>query len=324
MRISKTKQNAQNIIIILADKLGYGDVSFFNEDSKILTKNIDALANRGVSFTDAHSGSSVCTPTRYGLLTGRYAWRLTLKRGVTWSYDDHIIDSSRMTVASYLQAKGYNTACIGKWHLGIDWARDSLDSLIFTEPITNGPNSLGFDYFQGIPASLDIPPYFYIENDRITAAKIDTVPASPLPEFWRTGPIGNDFKHVEVLPRITEKAKEFIAENALDKNPFLLYFPLPAPHTPILPTKAFEGKSNLTAYADFVLMVDDVVGQILNEIDNSGIRDNTIVIFTSDNGFAPYVDLQAHEDAGHYPSYIYRGYKSDIYEGGHRMPFIFS
>jgi len=122
-------------------------VSFFNEDSKILTKNIDALANRGVSFTDAHSGSSVCTPTRYGLLTGRYAWRLTLKRGVTWSYDDHIIDSSRMTVASYLQAKGYNTACIGKWHLGIDWARDSLDSLIFTEPITNGPNSLGFDYF---------------------------------------------------------------------------------------------------------------------------------------------------------------------------------
>ncbi|MDA0193928.1 MAG: arylsulfatase [Bacteroidetes bacterium] len=313
-----------NIIIILADDLGIGDVSFFNKDSKISTANIDSLAKRSISFTDAHSGSSVCTPTRYGLLTGRYSWRSTLKSGVTWSYDDHIIDSSRMTVASYLKGKGYNTACIGKWHLGVDWARDALDSLVFTEPIKNGPNTLGFDYFYGIAASLDIPPYFYIENDKITATEIDTVAASPLPEFWRTGPIGNDFKHVEVLPKITQKATEYIEEHANKANPFFLYFPLPAPHTPILPTEAFEGKSQLTSYADFVLMVDDVVGQILSALDNSGIRENTIVVFTSDNGFAPYADFEAHESAGHYPSYLYRGYKSDIYEGGHRMPFIFS
>jgi arylsulfatase A len=313
-----------NIIYILADDLGYGDLSCLNKDSKIKTKHIDALADRGVYFTDAHSSSAVCTPTRYGILTGRYAWRSTLKKGVTWSYDNHLIDTKRLTVASYLRQKGYRTACIGKWHLGLDWARDESNNLLFKEPIKNGPNALGFDYFFGIAASLDIPPYFYIENDRITAASIDTIEARALPEFWRKGPVGDDFKHIEVLPKITEKAVDYISKNANQEHPFFLYFVLPAPHTPILPTNPFLGKSNTTVYGDFVLMVDDVVGQITRALAESRIDRNSIVIFTSDNGFAPYADHQTLEGLGHYPSYHFRGYKADIYEGGHRIPFIFS
>ena len=311
-----------NIIYILADDLGYGDVSCNNDSSKIHTKNIDELAHNGIRFTDAHSSSAVSTPTRYSLLTGRYNWRTELKQGVTWSYDEHLIDTNRLTVASYLKSKGYNTACIGKWHLGLDWATDTAGNLLFHKPIKNAPTSYGFDYFYGIAASLDIPPYFYIKNNQITAESIDTVQKSELPAYWRSGPIGNDFKHIEVLPELTSRAIDYIDQEAQKESPFFLYFPLTAPHTPIVPTEKFKGKSNLSAYGDFVLMVDNVVKQITSVLDKNELTENTMIVFTSDNGFAPYADIEKHESQGHYPSYQFRGYKADIYEGGHRIPFI--
>ncbi len=311
-----------NIVYILADDLGYGDLSCLNDSSKIITPNLDKLAEQGISFTDAHSGSSVCTPTRYGILTGRYAWRTSLKRGVTWSYDEHLIDPDRTTVATLLKEHGYFTACIGKWHLGLDWAKDSAGVVDFHQPIKNSPNVYGFDYFFGITASLDIPPYFYIENDRITANTVDTVEAMQGKMFWRKGPVGEDFKHIEVLPKLTEKAVGFISEQSKTKAPFFLYFPLPAPHTPILPTEEFQGKSGTNEYGDFVLMVDDVVHQIEQALKENGVAGNTLIIFTSDNGCSPMADYEELATFGHDPSYVYRGHKADIYEGGHRVPFI--
>lgn len=314
--------NRPNIIYILADDLGIGDVSAYNPQSKIITTAIDAIARNGLLFSDAHSGSSVCTPTRYGILTGRYAWRTRLAEGVSWTYDTHLIDPERLTVASYLKEHGYQTACIGKWHLGLDWGKNADGAFDFTLPIQNGPNQNGFDYFFGITASLDIPPYFYIENDLITAHSIDTIEAMEGKKFWRRSAIGNDFVHEEVLPVLTEKALQYIDEKSQEKAPFFLYFPLTAPHTPILPTPDFLAKSGTNEYGDFVLMVDDVVRQIVDAVKKAGIQENTMIIFTSDNGCSPMADFAELEAAGHDPSYIYRGHKADIYEGGHRIPFI--
>lgn len=301
--------------------MGYGDVSALNASSKIRTKYIDHLASEGISFTDAHSGSSVCTPTRYGILTGRYSWRSQLKKGVTWSYDTPVIDRDRMTVADLLKDNGYHTAAIGKWHLGLDWSKNG-DVVNLLEPIQNGPNELGFDYFYGIAASLDIPPYIYIKNDQTTATEIDTIEKNGGMGFWRRGPIGNDFAFEDVLPHFTQKAVSYIHEQAESNNPFFLYFPLPAPHTPILPAAKFQGKSGTNAYGDFVLMVDDVVGQIVTALEENGITDNTLIIFTSDNGCSPMANFDQLAGFGHKPSYIFRGHKADIYEGGHRIPFI--
>ncbi len=317
-------QQLPNIIYILADDMGYGDVSALNKEAKIRTQFLDSIASQGIHFTDAHSPSSVCTPTRYGLLTGRYAWRSKLKAGVTWSYDSLLIDKNRSTVADLLKQHDYFTACVGKWHLGLDWARTANGAIDFSQPISGGPNEVGFDYFYGITASLDIPPYFYIENDRITATAIDSIEGNDLqgPEFWRKGPIGNDFKHVEVLPKLTEKAIDVIAEQSKTDAPFFLYFPLPAPHTPILPTDEFKGKTGTNLYGDFVLMVDDVVGQILQAVDDNQIADNTLIIFTSDNGCSPRANFKELALKGHFPSYQFRGHKADIFEGGHRVPFL--
>lgn len=311
-----------NIIYILADDLGYGDISALNNSSKLHTPHIDAMAANGMAFTDAHSNSAVCSPTRYGILTGRYAWRSSLKNGVTWSWSEPLIQPERSTVASYLQARDYQTACIGKWHLGLGWAKDSTGTADMTQPISGGPVALGFDYFYGITASLDIPPYVYIENDRITATSIDTVEAETGKRFWRRGPVGNDFKHEEVLPQLTEKAVGYITEQAASDQPFFLYFPLPAPHTPILPSEAFMGKSGTNTYGDFVLMVDDVVGQIMTALEANGISENTMVIFTSDNGCSPMADFEELAGFDHDPSYTFRGHKADIFEGGHRVPFL--
>lgn len=316
------KEQSPNIIYILADDMGYGDLSCLNPESKIKTVNLDRMAQQGMVFTDAHSNSAVCTPTRYGILTGRYAWRSKLKQGVSWSYDEHLIAPERMTVASLLKKNGYATACIGKWHLGLDWAKDSSGTPDFLQPIKNGPNVNGFDYFYGITASLDIPPYFYIENDRITTTEIDTIAGTSGKGFWREGPIGADFKHEDVLPNFTRKALDYISEQAKGEKPFFLYFPLPAPHTPILPTAEWKGKSGLTEYGDFCLMVDDVVGQIMKCLDENEISENTLVVFTSDNGCSLAADIKELQSLGHHPSYIYRGAKADIYEGGHRVPFL--
>jgi len=318
------KKISPNIVYILADDMGYGDISYLNRNSKIKTPHLDEMAQNGIHFTDAHSGSAVCTPTRYGILTGRYAWRSSLKNGVTWSWSEPLISRERTTVASLLKKKGYHTACIGKWHLGLGWSKDSSGIVDIRKPITEGPNDNGFDYFFGITASLDIPPYIYVENDRSTTQQIDTIEADDVQgmAFWRKGAIGADFKMEEVLPVLTQKAVSYINDRSSQEKPFFLYFPLPAPHTPILPTREFKGKSGTNPYGDFVLMVDNVVGQVVEAIKNKGLEENTLIIFTSDNGCSPRADFATLADLGHYPSHLYRGHKADIYEGGHRIPFI--
>ncbi|MEO8962288.1 MAG: arylsulfatase [Ginsengibacter sp.] len=311
-----------NIIYILADDMGYGDVSCLNKDSKINTKNIDALAAEGMKFTDAHSNSAVCTPTRYGVLTGRYAWRTWLQSGVLWSYDSMLIDKSRMTVASLLQKNGYHTAAIGKWHLGLGWQKNDEGQIDLLKGITEGPTDIGFDYFYGITASLDIPPYVYIENHKVTATAIDTIQATTGKGFWRKGPIGNDFKHEDVLPNLTKHAIDYIKQQSATGNPFFLYMALPSPHTPILPAKEYLGKTGTNAYGDFVLMTDDMIGKILQSLKDAGVENNTLIIFTSDNGCSPMANFEELKKAGHNPSYIFRGAKADIFEGGHHIPFM--
>lgn len=317
-----------NIVYILADDLGYGDVSCLNKESKIQTAFMDQLAQAGMIFTDAHSSSAVCTPTRYGVLTGRYNWRSRLKKGVLGGHSKHLIEEGRMTVASMLKSSGYDCGCIGKWHLGWDWQmkKDSPKEIDYSRPILNGPTSVGFDTSFCIPASLDMAPYVYAENDAVTALPdrvIDEVNEQEGKIFWRKGPIAPDFKHDEVLPKLTEKAVSYINNRAQQKdNPFFLYFALPAPHTPILPTKEFLGKSKTSIYGDFVLQVDWTVGQVLKALKNNGFEDNTLVIFTSDNGCSNSADFEELETFGHDPSYHFRGHKADIFEGGHRIPYL--
>lgn len=326
-----TKKSSPNIVYILADDLGYGDVSALNSKSKIHTPNIDSIARAGMVFTDAHSGSAVCTPTRYGILTGRYAWRSRLKSGVLWGYSPPLIPASRLTVASLLKKQGYRTGVVGKWHLGLGWQTtdgktpsDRSDepgkNVDLSKPIQGGPTALGFDYSFCIPASLDMFPYVYIENDRVTALPDRETENTDYQQFWRKGPTGADFKQEEVLPTLTQKAVRFIERNA--GEPFFLYFPLSAPHTPILPTREFRGKSGTNAYGDFVLQVDRTVGQILAVLKKLRLEENTLLIFTSDNGCSPRADFETLQALGHYPSYVFRGHKADIFEGGHRIPFI--
>ena len=322
----KPVENSPNIIYILADDLGYGDVSAMNEEAAWKTLHIDRIASEGMTFTDAHTGSAVCTPTRYGVLTGRYSWRTRMKQGVLWSWDPPLIEQEEFTVGSLLQSQGYKTACVGKWHLGLGWQYHEgfSDSVDFSKAVSGGPNEVGFDYFFGITASLDIPPYVYIENDRPTMVPVKYTQNSSEYGWWRNGLTGEDFVHEEVLPVLTRKAVSFIdrhQENNPDK-PFFLYFPLPAPHTPILPTEEFQGKSGTNPYGDFVLQVDHTVGQILKALEAHGIENETIVIFTSDNGCSPEANFQELASFGHNPSYHFRGHKADIFEGGHRVPFV--
>ena len=311
-----------NIIYILADDMGYGDLSCLNENSKLHTTNFDNLANEGMLFTDAHSSSSVCTPSRYSILTGRYNWRSSLKYGVLGGYSNSMIEDNRLTVATLLKQKGYKTACIGKWHLGLNWEWQDNETVDFTKPISKGPNEFGFDYFYGISASLDMSPYAYIENDRVTQIPDHITKNDDEMCFWREGPTAPDFKHIEVMPNLTKKVLDTI--DTYSDSPFFIYYPLPAPHTPILPTEKFRGLSGTNSYGDFVLMCDDVVGQITNKLKEKGLYDNTIIIYTSDNGCSPTADYEELSKYGHNPSYIYRGTKSDIYEGGHRIPLIVS
>lgn len=310
-----------NIIYILADDLGYGDVSSFNKESKIKTLNIDRLASQGMIFTDAHSGSAVCSPTRYGILTGRYAWRSSLQNGVLWSYDKPLIAPERLSVASLLKNNRYNTACIGKWHLGLDWQKNTAGEYDLSSEV-KGPGIIGFDYSFIISASLDIPPYVYIENGKVTATSFDTIGETNGKGFWRKGVIGNDFKHDQVLEKFTAKAINYIKEKSVSKDPFFLYLAFSSPHTPILPTHNYLGTSRTNEYSDFVLMTDDMVGKVLKSVKESGIEENTLIIFTSDNGCSPAADFKELAVYGHNPSYKFRGTKADIFEGGHRIPFI--
>ncbi len=314
--------NYPNIIFVLADDLGYGDIGAFNEKGKIKTPSLDKMADEGMRFTDAHTTSSVCTPTRYGIMTGRYNWRSSLKSGVLWGYSPALIPTERTTVASVLKSAGYHTAFIGKWHLGWNWGEDTQGNVDFSMPVDNSPNDIGFDYAYGHIASLDIPPYVYVENGSATAIPIDSTENTGKYSWWRKGLTSPDFDHMDVTPNFFRRGIKYIKERAGTGDPFFLYLPLPSPHTPILPSEEWQGKSGLNPYADFVMMVDSYMGQLLAAVDQAGIRDNTLIIFATDNGCSPAAKIEEMTAKDHYPSYIFRGHKADIFEGGHRVPYI--
>ena len=327
-----------NILYILCDDLGIGDVSAFNPKAIWKTPSFDRLAREGMMFTNAHSGSAVCTPSRYSILTGRYCWRTTLKHGTTAGYSAALVEPDRLTLPLFLREQGYATAMFGKWHLGLDFAKSAQTQkgakgkgsrgadIDYSKPFGGGPLAHGFDRFYGIDASLDMPPYMWLENDRVTQAPTGKIGDSAAPKLWRAGPIAPNFKMQDVQPTLIEKTIAYLGERAAaakanDTRPFFVYLALASPHTPTLPSKEFEGKTP-SLYGDFVLNIDHDVGRILDELDRLGLTENTIVVFTSDNGYAPAGNIPRLQDFGHDSSAGYRGTKSDAFEGGHREPCI--
>ncbi len=324
-----------NIIIVLADDQGYGDVSAYNPDSKIATPNLDRLAREGMRFTDAHTSSGVCTPTRYSLLTGRYHWRTRLQSGVLGGFSPPLIAKDRLTLAGLLKQHGYHTACIGKWHLGMNWplkggrladdggdfskSFQDIDAVDYTAPIQDAPVDRGFDHFYGISASLDMYPYVWIKD------RLPTEIATVTKAFHRPGPAGAEFEAIDVQTAVTDRLIAYIgerAEAAKNGSPFFAYVPLAAPHTPIVPTPEFQGSSGINPYADFVKQVDADLGRVLDALMKHGLDQDTLLVFTSDNGCSPAANIDELVAAGHHPSHIYRGHKADLYEGGHRVPFL--
>lgn len=326
-----SKNTAPNIVYILADDMGYGDLSALNSESGIQTPHMDKILKEGVHFTDAHSNSSVCTPTRYGIITGRYSWRSSLKKGVLHGYKPALIEESRPTVASYLKSNGYKTACIGKWHIGLGMqpkdgektvkSKNGISNVDFSKPIKD-PSNLGFDYSYIMPASLDIPPYLYIENGK--AVELPTEFTKGKNEgrgvMWRPGEKAPNFVFEQVLDHFTKKTVSFITDQQKADSPFFLYFPLTAPHKPWLPVEDAIGKSKAGLYGDYVTMVDDAVGAVVEALKKSGQLENTLIIVTSDNG-SNWTERDQ-EKYTHRANYIYKGRKSDIYDGGHRVPYI--
>ena len=334
-----------NIVVILADDMGYGDVGRLNPESKIPTPHLNRLAQGGMTFTDAHSPSGVCTPTRYGLLTGRYCWRSRLKRGVLGGYSAPLLAPDRPTLASLLKGEGYRTGAVGKWHLGMQlplkdpaasrsqWSGDP--GINFSGLITDSPIHHGFDSYFGVSASLDMAPYVYIRNDRFTRVPTLQQAAVEFPHFIREGPRAEDFIVDEVLDRLTEEAVEFISRSAEGDKPFFLYLPLTGPHKPTQPHARFRGRSGLGEYGDFVVQVDWTVGRVMAALDETDVAEETLLIFTSDNGsyMHRYDDQEArdHVDDEHIQGFRgdrhrangpWRGTKADIWEAGHHVPFF--
>ena len=348
---SASEAKRPNLIVILADDLGYGDVQCYNpQRGKILTPNIDRLAAQGLRFTDAHSSSGVCSPSRYTLLTGRYHWRTRLQSGIVNVFGDPLIAPDRLTIASLAKQHGYRTACIGKWHLGWNWPVDPARrkliqfarpqggddearvataehqtawSEIFSQPIAGGPTTRGFDTYFGTDVP-NWPPYCFIENNRTLGLPSEFLPPQNFKNNLASlpGPALQNWKLEKILPALGDRAVSFVTESAARPEPFLLYLPLTAPHTPIAVNEPWRGRSGLIPYADFVMETDAVVGRVLDALEKSGAADRTLVVFTSDNGCAPYIGAAEMEKLGHFPSGPWRGYKGDAWEGGHRIPFI--
>ena len=317
-------QAKPNIVVILADDLGVGDVACYYDKGKIKTPNLDALAAAGMRFTDGHSNASVCTPTRYGVLTGRYCWRSRLKRGVLNGYSQALIEEDRATVASVLQEAGYRTACIGKWHLGMNIGK-SGGKWDYDGKIERGPTTVGFDTFLGITASLDMPPYALVKDDRFIQKPDGEFEAVKKQlDYIRGGAISSEFKHVDYLPLVAEQAEEFIAKQAGKDAPFFLYLPLPSPHKPVIPNEDFQGSSGIGQYGDYVVETDWAVGRVMAALKKAGVERNTMVVFTSDN--ASFAVPEAYEtiQKGHRVNGDFRGQKTDVLEGGHRVPFMIS
>jgi arylsulfatase A len=325
-----------NVVLILADDLGYGDLGCYNADSKIPTPNLDRLAAEGMRFTDAHSPSAVCSPTRYGLLTGRYAWRTEMKSRVLWAFDRPLIEPDRWTIARMMKGAGYHTACIGKWHLGWAWPtrggtpldlpfkigqpghaeRVRLARVVdYSKPLGGGPLGAGFDFYFGDDV-INQPPFLWIEDNRCLTRP--TLPNHPnVLHGSSNGPCTPDWDQAKVLPRLTERAVDYLRKQGTGKvQPFLLYFPLTAPHLPIVPPGRFSGKSVYGPYGDFVHYVDWIVGRIATTLEETGAAPNTLLVFTSDNG------SYAGNLKGHRPNGSLRGRKGQIFEGGHRVPLI--
>jgi len=336
------KSERPNIILIYTDDQGYGDVSALNPNSKFKTPNLDQLIHEGVTLTDGHCSDTVCTPSRYGLLTGRYSWRTHLKKGVFGADQKCLIEDGRITLASLLRDAGYRTAMIGKWHLGMefDGERGNRD---WSKPFQDGPIEKGFDYFFGIPASMNYGVLTYLENDRLlkpatlwTAKKPgkvvhDKVSYRITPPYENKPPkkgqpleVAANFNDERVLEKFTEKAvawMEKVAPDAKKGKPFFLYWPLTSPHKPVCPLPQFEGQSQAGAYGDFMIETDHWVGEIMKTVKRLGLDENTMIVFTSDNGpektYAERINVYHHHSSG-----IYRGGKRDLYEGGHRVPFL--
>jgi arylsulfatase A-like enzyme len=300
-----------NIVYIIADDQGYGDAHCYNPDSPLPTPGIDRIATEGMRFTDAHSASAVCTPTRYALLTGRYAWRTRLQKGVLVGDKEPLIAEHTLTIGAMLKGQGYKTACIGKWHLGFNYAfpkgekskmRKDLGNVLAVPvgtKLIGGPTTRGFDTFLG----------FHHAREMAT---------------WMVDDSVTENIHVQqMLPRITQGAVDYIEARGKEQDgPFFLYVPLSAPHTPIVPTKDWQSKSGINAYADFVMQVDDTVVRVLEALDRNKLTENTLVVFTADNGTSPRGNIDQLREAGHDPMAGLRGHKADVWEGGHRVPFI--
>ena len=331
-----------NIVYILADDLGYGDVQCLNpERGKIATPHMDQVAADGMTFLDAHTTSSVCTPTRYSIMTGRYNWRTKLQKGVLNGYGEPLIPTDRMTVPSFLKEHGYSTAMIGKWHLGLGIATTDgkaakpaerkalqkmrkkknahdpakLSNIDWKGTIKGGPVDLGFDSWFGISASLDFPPYVWIRDRNFVGV------GNHAKAFSRLGPASEDFEAIDVLDALAAESVKYIADYQ-GEAPFFAYIPLPSPHTPIVPTKKWQGKSSIGKYGDFVMQTDDLICQVVKALKAKGIAENTMLIVTSDNGCSRRAGLKELEEHGHFASAQYRGSKSDIWDGGHRIPFL--
>ncbi|MDP6503074.1 MAG: arylsulfatase [Planctomycetota bacterium] len=327
--LARSHAEHPNVVLIFADDMGFGDVSSYNPDSKIKTPHMDRLVSEGMQFLDAHSASGVCTPSRYSLLTGRYSWRTSLKSGVLGGFSRPLIKEGRMTFGHVFKQKKYKTACIGKWHLGMEWHRTSRDEkehgmrnaagdTDFSKPIKRTALANGFDYYFGIAASLDMPPYAFIENDRVTALPTSTKEKERV-KGGRAGPTVPGWKHEAVMPTLTDKAIEFIDKGK--ESPFFVYMPLNSPHTPHAPSEEFIGKSGLDIYGDFMVEVDHSVGRVMAALDKAGIAHKTLLIVTSDNG--PETNMfSRRKRTGHDSSYKFLGAKRDNWEGGHRVPFI--
>lgn len=345
---AETGASKPNVLVILADDLGYGDPHCYNPDrGKIPTPRLDRLAAEGMSFTDAHSSSGVCSPSRYTLLTGRYHWRTRLQAGIVGVFGPPLIAPERLTLAGLLRAHGYRTACIGKWHLGWDWPippeKASLFRLprdkgraavpteehraawreVFSQPIPGGPTARGFQEYFGTDVP-NWPPYCFIENDRTLGVPSEFLPSQLLKDNQASlpGPALAGWRLEPILPTLADRAARFIRREAAAKKPFFLYLPLTSPHTPLAVEEPWKGKSGLNAYADWVMETDAMVGRVLDVLEECGAAGNTLVVFTSDNGCAPYIGVKELETKGHFPSGPLRGYKADAWEGGHRMPFI--
>ena len=328
-----------NVVLIYTDDQGYGDVSALNPEAKFKTPNLDRLVAEGLTFTDGHCSDTVCTPSRYGLLTGRYSWRTRLKSGVFGAEGDCLIENGRVTLASLLRDAGYQTAMIGKWHLGMVFD-GRLGERDWSKPFRDGPIEKGFDYFFGIPASMNYGVLSYLENDHVlqpanlwTAKKPGRVVHDPAsyritppyenkrPDHKQPLEVAADFDDELVLERFTRRAIGWMEEAVRKDRPFFVYLPLTSPHKPVCPQERFAGESKCGAYGDFMVETDHWVGEIMQSLVRLGVDENTMIVFTSDNGpektYAERIKVYGHRSAG-----IYRGGKRDLYEGGHRVPFL--